>query len=188
VKPHCLLVKVAFLSLCTNVLPSQAAQPSAHIDQCLQQAAQFHKVAYPLLRAIAEQESGFNPLAVRKPYVAGNLDASTDYGLMQINSSWLPKLATWGITKQSLFDPCVNAHVGAWILSQNFRRLGVNWTAVGAYNAVSEAKRTKYAWAVYQRLNKSTSTVGLDHERIVPKSTGGRLGVWERPVEQVAME
>ena len=81
-KPHCLLVKVAFLSLCTNVLPSQAAQPSAHIDQCLQQAAQFHKVAYPLLRAIAEQESGFNPLAVRKPYVAGNLDASTDYGLM----------------------------------------------------------------------------------------------------------
>jgi soluble lytic murein transglycosylase-like protein len=183
VKPHCLLVKVALLSLCANVQPLQAAQPSAHIDQCLQQAAQFHRVAYPLLRAIAEQESGFSSTVSNT-----NKDGSVDYGLMQINSRWLPKLATWGITKQSLFDPCVNAHVGAWILSQNFRRLGVNWTAVGAYNAASEAKRTKYAWAVYQRLNRSTSTVALDHERIVPKSTGGRLGVWERPVEQVAME
>ncbi len=182
-KSHCLLVKVAVLISCTNVLPVHAAQPSALIEQCLQQAAQFHQVAYPLLRAIAEQESGFSSAVSNT-----NKDGSVDYGLMQINSSWLPKLSAWGITRQSLFDPCVNANVGAWILSQNFRRLGVNWTAVGAYNAASEAKRTKYAWAVYQRLNRSTSAVVLDQQRIVPKSTGGRLGVWERPVEQVAME
>ena len=85
-KPHCLLVKVAFLSLCANVLPLQAAQPSAYIDQCLQQAAQFHRVAYPLLRAIAEQESGFSSTVSNT-----NKDGSVDYGLMQINSSWLPK-------------------------------------------------------------------------------------------------
>lgn len=178
-KPHCLLI----LCASANVLPLQAAQPSAHVDQCLQQAAQFHKVDYSLLRAIAEQESGFRSAATN-----ANTNGSVDYGLMQINSRWLPKLREWGISKQALFEPCVNAYVGAWILAKNFQRLGMNWTAVGAYNAASEAKRTKYAWAVYQRLNRSTSTVALDHERIVPKSTGGRLGVWERPVEQVAME
>lgn len=187
-KPHCLLVKVALLSFCANVQPLQAAQPSAHIDQCLQQAAQFHRVAYPLLRAIAEQESGFNPLAVRKPYAAGNLDASTDYGLMQINSSWLPKLSRWGITKQSLFDPCVNAHIGAWILASNFRHMGVNWTAVGAYNATTDSKRMKYAWAVYQRVNRQAAVAALNQTPVIPQSTNGRLGVWERPVEQVAME
>lgn len=180
-KLHCLLLKIA--AVCAFVLPVQAAQPSAYIDQCLQQAAQFHRIAYPLLRAIAEQESGFSSTVSNT-----NKDGSIDYGLMQINSNWLPKLSAWGITKHSLFDPCVNAHVGAWILSQNFRRLGENWTAVGAYNAASQAKRTKYAWAVYQRLNKSTSTVALDQQRITPKSTGGHLSIWERSIEQVAME
>jgi soluble lytic murein transglycosylase-like protein len=165
------------------VLPLQAAQPSAYIDQCLQQAAQFHRVAYPLLRAIAEQESGFSSAVSNV-----NKDGSVDYGLMQINSGWLPELKAWGITKQALFDPCVNANIGAWILSKNFQRLGVNWTAVGAYNAASKAKRTKYAWAVYQRLNKPTSSVVLNQVHIAPNPTAGRLGVWEQPTEQVAMK
>ena len=165
------------------MLPLQAAQPSAYIDQCLQQAAQFHRVAYPLLRAIAEQESGFSSTVSNT-----NKDGSVDYGLMQINSSWLPKLSTWGITKQSLFDPCVNAHIGAWILASNFRRMGVNWTAVGAYNAATDSKRMKYAWAVYQRVNRQAAVAVLNQTPIIPQSTNGRLGVWERPIEQVAME
>lgn len=54
---------------------------------------------------------------------------------MQINSSWLPKLARCGITEQSLYDPCTNTLVGAWVLAGNFRDLGYNWNAIGACTA-----------------------------------------------------
>ena len=131
---------------------SHAGAPTAEVDTCLRAAAAKHGVHYALIRSIAEQESSFNPLAVRRPFVAGNSDASTDYGLMQINSSWLPTLNKHGITAQGLFDPCVNADVGTWILADNFRRLGVTWNAVGAYNAMTPWKRVKYATGVYNKL------------------------------------
>jgi soluble lytic murein transglycosylase-like protein len=133
-----------------------ALSPSMEVDACLKAAATKHGINYVLLRSIAEQESSFNPLAVRKPLAAGNLDRSTDYGLMQINSSWLKTLGRYGVTSDSLFKPCVNADVGAWILADNFRRLGVTWDAVGAYNAMTPWKRVKYATGVYNKLTRYT--------------------------------
>lgn len=133
------------------------AVPSPTVDRCLQLAATKHNVDYRLLRAIAHQESHFNPTAVRKPGVAGNSDGSTDYGLMQINSSWLTTLRKHGITQASLLEPCTNADVGAWILASNFSRMGVNWNAVGAYNAVTPWKRVRYANGVYSKLLKHIS-------------------------------
>jgi soluble lytic murein transglycosylase-like protein len=101
-----------------------------------------------LLKAIASQESNFNPAAVG----GVNANGTVDLGLMQINSEWLPKLARFQITEAHLFDPCISADVGGWILADNFRRFGVNWTAVGAYNAVTPHKRDTYAAAVYRRI------------------------------------
>ena len=60
---------------------------------------------------------------------------SYDIGLMQINSSWLPKLRTLGIDEQALKDPCQNLMVGAWILAHHMREDGADWNGVGAYNA-----------------------------------------------------
>lgn len=83
-----------------------------------------------------------------------NKDGSRDIGHMQINSRWLPVLKRYGIDERRLFDPCINTHVGAWILSQNFYRLGYNWTAIGAYNAVSPEKRMRYARKVAEVLKR----------------------------------
>jgi soluble lytic murein transglycosylase-like protein len=48
---------------------------------------------------------------------------------MQINSRWLGDTVAYGIGREQLFDPCINTHVGAWILAQNISRLGYGWEA-----------------------------------------------------------
>jgi uncharacterized protein YbaA (DUF1428 family) len=111
---------------------------------CIDDAAAFQHVNVSLMRGIAQVESGMQPDRVNT-----NSNGTTDIGLMQINSSWLPVLAREGISEQSLFDPCTNAYVGAWILSENIRQFGPNWNAVGAYNATSPDRRLSYARKVY---------------------------------------
>ncbi|AIO22427.1 lytic transglycosylase domain-containing protein [Burkholderia cepacia] len=121
-----------------------AASP-AHAD-CLDDAAAFHRVNPRLLRVIAQHESGMRPNAVNR-----NTNGSEDIGLMQINTSWLPTLSRYGIRREHLFNSCVSAYVGAWILASNVRRFGPNWKAVGAYNAVTPSKQLVYASAIYRR-------------------------------------
>ena len=123
------------------------ALPGLARADCLDDAATFQKVSVSLLRGIAQVESGMNPNALNT-----NTNGTVDIGLMQINSTWLPTLAREGITRESLFDACTNAYVGAWILSQNIRQLGANWTAIGAYNAASPDKRLAYARKVYDAI------------------------------------
>ncbi len=116
--------------------------------QCFEQAGARYGVAATLLEAISTVESGGNPQARNL-----NRDGSEDIGHMQINSRWLGTLAAFGIDRQKLLDPCLNTHVGAWILAQNIRQHGYGWEAVGAYNARSPAKRNAYSHRVAARLN-----------------------------------
>lgn len=117
-----------------------------------------------LLYAIADKESSLNPKAI-----GYNKNGSQDLGLMQINSSWLPALARFGIRRDHLWEPCTNIHVGAWILAQAVSKIGYNWSAVGAYNTGvgvakdTESKRIRYSSDVYRRLErvlKSAPTPG----------------------------
>ncbi|WP_350357364.1 lytic transglycosylase domain-containing protein [Paraburkholderia fungorum] len=122
--------------------------PLAHAD-CLDDAAAYQHVSTQLVHAIAQHESGMRSNAVNL-----NSNGTEDIGLMQINSSWLPRLARYGIHRQDLFNPCVNGYVGTWILASNIRQFGPTWKAVGAYNAVSTQKQLIYANAIYRRLQR----------------------------------
>ena len=95
---------------------AQAPMPTEAVHACLVAAARKHGLDYALVRSIAEQESRFNPLAVRAPYAAGNRDGSVDYGLMQINSSWLP----------TLFLSNVLTAVKAWFLRGLSAEMGIS--------------------------------------------------------------
>jgi soluble lytic murein transglycosylase-like protein len=130
---------------------------------CFAEASKEYNIPETLLRAIAKVESGGRQDAIRLPGVAGNVDRSTDYGLMQINSVWLPKLSRYHIDKKVLLeDACINVKVGAWILAGNIDRLGYGWEAVGAYNAgckgISKQRcaqlRNTYTNKVYKALKK----------------------------------
>jgi hypothetical protein len=147
----------ATTALAQGGLKARQLQPSPEVKRCLQAAAVKYGLDVHLLKAIARVESGFNPRAVRRPFAAGG-NGTTDYGLMQINSTWLPTLKRWGISQEDLFDPCVSADVGAWVLRSNFNSLGTSWNAVGAYNAVSHDKRKVYAWRVYRALQQIQNT------------------------------
>lgn len=111
---------------------------------CWVETAKLYKLDPYLLFAIAMVESGLNPTAKNV-----NTNGSMDYGMMQINSIWYPKLEKMGIPRSSLGDGCVSIQVGAWILAWNFHRMGHRWEAIGAYNAVSHHKRIAYARKVY---------------------------------------
>lgn len=121
--------------------------PIAAEAACFEEAAVRYGLPPSLLKAVSRVESSGNPAAVGR-----NADGSYDIGHMQINSRWLPVLRRYGIDERTLFDPCVNTFVGAWVLAHNVRRHGYNWTAIGAYNAADPSKRMVYARKVAEVL------------------------------------
>lgn len=133
--------------------------------QCWGEAADRYNVPVDLLYAIARVETGarYNLVSPK------NKNGSYDIGLMQINSSHLPRLARLGITKKDLLEkPCVNLHVGAWILSEAIARHGYTWVAIGAYNAGSHDKRKIYAkkvFAMHDRILRERQKMALADSR-----------------------
>ena len=133
------------------------ADPYSANHACFDQAATRYHIPVSLLKAISKTESGGNAGAVHN-----NPSGSFDLGHMQINSSWLPILAKYGIAKSDLLNPCVNTHVGAWVLANNIRQFGYNWKAVGAYNAKSPIKRAIYARKVAANLHEQGGSKAID--------------------------
>lgn len=120
---------------------------------CFKEAGDKYHIDPLLLRAIGEVESGLNPVAINNNKKDGKI-TSTDYGVMQINSAHLVTLRSYGISKKDLLQkPCLNIHVGAWILAHDIAQGGVSWNSIGAYNAgfsgKGEAWRVNYAHKVY---------------------------------------
>ncbi len=132
---------------------------------CFANAGFYYGVAPDVLWAIAKVESEFNPRAINR-----NTNGSFDYGIMQINTWWYPKLGKelWN----SLGDPCTNIHVGAWVLAQCVQQHGNTWEAVGCYNAKSKDKRNAYAWKVYRALTDSSTNTNRKAAR---SGSGARI-------------
>lgn len=140
--------------LAVGLSPSLAygakASPSQATDipyiKCFIDASAKYSVELPLLVAIAEKESGFNPRA----YNSANTNGSFDIGIMQINSSWIKG----PYQKDHFLEPCFNIHFGAYVLSDSVQRWGNNWKGVGKYNAKSPSKGYVYTKELYPRYVK----------------------------------
>jgi soluble lytic murein transglycosylase-like protein len=120
----------------------------AHAD-CFDAAASYQHVNPNVLRAIAWQESRNRGDAVHK-----NDNGSTDYGLMQINSVHLPVLSQYGISSETLMEPCKNVYIAAWHLRRQMNKYGNTWQAVGAYHSATPALRDAYARQIISILAK----------------------------------
>ncbi|MBI5641421.1 MAG: lytic transglycosylase domain-containing protein [Nitrospirae bacterium] len=127
--------------------------PSLSAAFCFEEAGARFGINPRLLEGISVIESGQNPAAMNI-----NRDGSRDMGLMQINSSWIPRL---GLEQARLLtDPCYNVMAGARILGSCINAYGYSWVAVGCYNAVSRSKRADYSWKVYNLLRSEGNRAG----------------------------
>ena len=120
-------------------LAAAGAAAPARAD-CFDEAARYQKVNPLILRAIAWQESRNRPDAMHR-----NANGSIDYGVMQINSIHLPALSRYGISTDTLMEPCKNVYIAAWHLRQKMNKYGNTWAAVGAYHSETPSLRDRYA-------------------------------------------
>ncbi|TSE30913.1 lytic transglycosylase domain-containing protein [Tepidimonas charontis] len=101
------------------------------VARCLDAAQRHFRTPPGLVHAIARVESGLNPRAVN----TANRNGTHDIGLMQVNSSHLPRLRGAGIDREHLFNPCINAFAGAEILARNLGETdGAIVPALAMYN------------------------------------------------------
>ncbi|UZW61270.1 lytic transglycosylase domain-containing protein [Lysobacter enzymogenes] len=105
-----------------------ASAPAA--ADCIDDAARYQGVHPHVLRAIAYHESRMKPETVNH-----NKNSTRDIGLMGINTVHGGELSRYGIGPDRLFDPCVNAYVGAWLLRRKVDKYGATWKAVAAYHS-----------------------------------------------------
>lgn len=138
---------------------------TAHAYDCFDFAGRDYHIDPDLIRAVTWKESHNHVGAIGKNPVTGY-----GSGLMQIDSQNLPHLSQYGITQEMLLhDGCMNIYTGSYYLALAFHRWGVNWDAVGAYNAgfaktpAQDAKRKKYATDVYHIYMRIKSAKTAQH-------------------------
>ncbi len=151
-----------------------------------------------LVKAIARQESGLNPLAVnvagKSYYPATREEAerlireaiaagkSFDVGKMQINSWWMNR---FGIDPVSLLDPDVNEAWGKRILAEEIARHGLNWQAVGKYHSPDSERGRQYAWRIYLHYAGPRASThkeaGHAQQKTRPQGLSQPAGVWRSP-------
>lgn len=120
---------------------------------CVNQAAETYAVPAELILAIIFVEGGENGIAMP------NKNGTFDYGVMQINSSWLPHLADQFSTSsyQLQYNACANVMIGTWILKQNLENNANLLEAIGDYHSHTPALNYDYAQQVlfiYDRIRK----------------------------------
>ncbi len=134
-----------------------------HATDCFDLAGRDYKIDPDLLRAISWKESRYWVNAI-------GINPVTGYGsgLMQVDSQHFNELARYGIKPEHLTtDPCMNIYTGAYYLAIAFKKWGVSWEAVGAYNAGfrkserQNQRRLAYASDVYRIYTGIKSSKGV---------------------------
>lgn len=116
-------------SAVTFDLPEQINKEN--IAQCVIKATERYQLPSALLYALMAKETRFKT-GWRKEN-----DKSISYGIMQVNSYWLPILSKHNIyPKHLVYDVCTNIMVGAYIFRTVFNENnGDTFKALMAYNA-----------------------------------------------------
>lgn len=116
---------------------------------CFKEAAVAYQVNDLVLHAIAVHESRLDPSVINI-----NTNGTEDIGLTGINTVHLQELSRYGISREKLFDPCINLHVRAWLLSKKIAKYGNTWKAIGASHSETANLNQIYQLKVYKEFLK----------------------------------
>ena len=112
---------------------------------CMVAVSQFYHLPPRVLPAIQAVEAG------RPGSISRNHNGTGDLGVMQVNSSWVPRLAqAWGLTpeavaKRLIEDPCFNITAAGSIMRIYLREARGDVTrAVGYYHSHTPERATDY--------------------------------------------
>lgn len=106
---------------------------------CINKAAITYHVPVPIILSVIKKEGGHNGQAVK------NKNGTYDFGVMQINSSWLTRIAIYHYTREDIqYDACKNVMVGTWILGRNIAAGKDLWRGVGNYHSHTPRFNHKY--------------------------------------------
>lgn len=134
---------------------------------CFVEAGERYQLDPLLLESMGIKESHLQQRAINQNLDKSGKLLSTDYGVMQINSTNADRLVRMGLIRKPedlLADACFNVQAGAWVLARHLRVCGNTWRCLGSYNAgfhpsaKQEEKRLRYAQevrAIYNRLKAS---------------------------------
>ncbi|BBI91250.1 transglycosylase SLT domain-containing protein [Serratia symbiotica str. Tucson] len=130
---------------------------------CFEAAGAKYHIDPLLIKAIAIGESNLHAeITNTNSDKKSGRALSIDYGLMQVNSTHIPRLIALGYigsAQELLTRPCLNVQIGTWILAKHFQVCGISWNCLGSYNAGfrkdRHETRESYAnriYAIYRRL------------------------------------
>jgi hypothetical protein len=139
-------------------MPPPPPTPVPVNEQCIIEAAEYQKIPTAILALIMMTEDGAVGMENK------NKNGTRDYGPMQINSCWLPKLREAGITEYMLkYDGPTNIAAGAYVFrlrandlerrTPRSQRLTV-WDYFAHYHSGTPNKKTRYLKLAMQKMQK----------------------------------
>jgi hypothetical protein len=142
---------IAALAIGLNVsVPAKADE--AMIEGRLKAAAEVHHVPPGVLVLLISVEGG------RLGAVSQNANDTVDIGPMQVNDTWLSKIAAhWDASPEEAYRAlrdsfCANVEGGAWILRQALDEArGDLWEGVALYHSHSPVHKLEYMRLVYEQ-------------------------------------
>ena len=127
-----------------------ARADEAMIEGCLKAAAELHQVPAGVLVLVMSVEAG------RLGEVSQNTNGTVDIGPMQVNDTWVRKIAGhWRASPDAAYRAlrdnfCANVEGGAWILRQALDEVqGDLWKGVALYHSHDPVHKLEYMRLVY---------------------------------------
>ncbi|WP_404478661.1 lytic transglycosylase domain-containing protein [Novosphingobium sp. BL-52-GroH] len=140
--PGVIVLGVAFFLPIKGIAAEVA--PESEIARCIHQAAGGRPWLERTLWGLRDQEAGWIGAEV------ANANGSHDLGPLQVNSSWVPKIAGMlsappdSVRHWLTHDACFNVNAARWIFLTGLASSRDYWRAVGIYHSPTGWRQERY--------------------------------------------
>jgi hypothetical protein len=147
-----------------------AGSDEARLAACIVEAAEGRRWLETTLWGLRDQEGGWIGAQVR------NRNGTHDLGPLQINSSWVSKLAKltgrqaihirWWL----VHDPCFNVRAARWIFLSALSQTRDYWKAIGVYHSPALRRQADYAANVALHMRNRFDVHSIGEESLAHRS------------------